>query len=168
MKINVDRHHRELEFAPSDFVYLWLQPFRQLLVRTRGNQKLSPRFYGPYQVVECLGTVAYRIALPVDSWIHPVFHVSQLKKQLGRSDHATQELPQVQDDGKLLFEPAAILDFRWSKAGKKVLQEALVHWMGTASEDATWESFPELQQQFPHLNLEDKIRLLVGGNVMTH
>ena len=75
---------------------------------------------------------------------------------------------QVQDDGKLLFEPAAILDFRWSKAGKKVLQEALVHWTGTAGEDATWEPFPKLQQQFPHLNLEDKIRLPVGGNVMTH
>ena len=121
MKINVDRHPRELEFALGDFVYLRLQPFRQLSVRTRGNQKLSPCFYGPYQVVECLGTVAYRIALPTDSRIHPVFHVSQLKKKLGRSDRAAQELPQVQDDGKLLFEPAAILDFRWRKAGKKVL-----------------------------------------------
>ena len=127
MKINADRHRRELEFAPGDFVYLRLQPFRQLSVRTRGNQKLSPRFYGPYQVVERLGPVAYRIALPADSRIHPVFHVSQLKKQLDRSDRAAQKLPQVQDDNKLLFEPAAILDFCWSKAGKKVLQEALVH-----------------------------------------
>ena len=112
--------------------------------------------------------VAYRIALPADSRIHPVFHVSQLKKQLGRSDRVAEELPQVQDDSKLLLEPAIILDFRWSKAGKKVLQEALVHWTGTASEDAMWEPFPELQQQFLHLNLEDKIRLPVGGNVMTH
>ena len=112
--------------------------------------------------------VAYRIALPADSQIHLVFHVLQLKKQLGRSDCVAEKLPQVQDDGKLLFEPAIILDFRWSKAGKKVLQEALVHWMGTACEDATWEPFPELQQQFPHLNLEDKIRLPEGGNVMTH
>ena len=71
--------------------------------------------------------VAYRIAFPADSQIHPVFHVSQLKKQLGHSDRVAQELPQVQDDGKLLFEPTIILDFRWSKAGKKVLQEALVH-----------------------------------------
>ena len=71
--------------------------------------------------------VAYRIALPVDSRIHLVFHVLQLKKQLGRSDCVAEELPQVQDDSKLLPEPAIILDFRWSKAGKKVLQEALVH-----------------------------------------
>ena len=112
--------------------------------------------------------VAYWVALPADSRIQPVFHVSQLNKQLGRSDRVAEELPQVQDDGKLLLEPAIILDFRWSKAGKKVLQEALVHWTCTASKDAMWEPFPELQQQFPHLNLEDKIRLPVGGNVMTH
>ena len=78
-------------------------------------------------MVEHLGMVAYRIAFPADSRIHPVFHVSQLKKQLGRSDRVAEELPQVQDDSKLLLEPAIILDFRWSKAGKKVLQEALVH-----------------------------------------
>ena len=42
-----------------------------------------------------------------------------------------------------------------------------MHWTGTASEDATWESLLELQQQFPHLNLEDKIRSPEGGNVMT-
>ena len=43
-----------------------------------------------------------------------------------------------------------------------------MHWTGTASEDATWESLLELQQQFPYLNLEDKIRSPEGGNVMTH
>ena len=43
-----------------------------------------------------------------------------------------------------------------------------MHWTGTASEDATWESLLELQQQFPHLNLEDKIRSPEGGKVMTH
>lgn len=73
----------------------------------------------------------------------------------------------MQDDGKLLLEPTAILDYRWSKVGKKVLQEALVHWTRTTSDDAMWEPFPELLQQFPHLNLEDKIRSPEGGNVMT-
>ena len=88
MKMNADCHRCELEFAPGDFVYLRLQPFRQLSVRTRGNMKLSPCFYGPYQVMERVGKVAYRLALPIDSRIHLVFHVSQLKKQLGHLDRA--------------------------------------------------------------------------------
>ena len=73
----------------------------------------------------------------------------------------------MQDDGKLLLEPATILDYLWSKARKKVLQEALEHWTGTTSDDATWEPLSELLQQFAHLNLGDKIHSLEGGNVMT-
>lgn len=52
MKISKDRHRCELEFEPGDFVYLKLQPFRQLTIRTKGstkgNMKPSSRFYRPY------------------------------------------------------------------------------------------------------------------------
>ena len=48
MKISKDRHRCELEFEPGDFVYLKLQPFRQLTIRTRGNMKPSPPFCRPY------------------------------------------------------------------------------------------------------------------------
>ena len=167
MKLN----RRELEFMVGDYVYLRLQPFRQMSIRTHGHMKLSPRFYGPYQIVERLGKVAYRLALPdhswIHSWIHPVFHVSQLKKKLGALDRVAMELPLMKDDGHLQLKPIRILDFRWRKVGKKVLQDALVRWSRTAEEDATWESFSDLQQQFPHLNLEDKIRLLGERNVMS-
>ena len=118
MKLNADRHRRELEFMVGDYVYLRLQPFRQMSIRTRGHMKLSPRFYGPYQIVERLGKVAYRLALPDHSRIHPVFHVSQLKKKLGALDRVAMELPLMKDDGHLqlepirIFEPIRILDFR--------------------------------------------------------
>ena len=123
MKINVDRHRRELEFAPGDFVYLRLQPFRQLSVRTRGNQELSPRFYGPYQVVERLGTVSYQIALPTDSWIHPVFHVSQLKKQLGRSDRAAQELPKCKTTTSCCLNPPLYWIFAGARQERKCFRK---------------------------------------------
>ena len=123
MKINVDRHRCELEFALGDFVYLRLQPFRQLSVRTRGNQKLSPRFYGPYQVVERLGTVAYRIALPTDSWIHPIFRVSQLKKQLGRSDCIAQELPKCKTTASCCLNPPLYWIFTGARQERKCFKK---------------------------------------------
>lgn len=57
----------------------------------------------------------------------------------------------MKDDGKVLLEPKAILDFCWRKSSKKILQEGLVHWVGTAEEDATWELLLDLQQQFPRI-----------------
>lgn len=121
--------------------------------------KLSPRFYGPYQLLERISAVAYRLDLPTHSWIHPMFHVSQLKLKLGASEGVVEELPSVSEDGVAVLEPKWILEVRWVKIGMKTVQEALVHWTGLSSDDATWERFSDLERQFPHLNLKDKIRL---------
>ena len=50
---------------------------------SRQNQKLSPKFYGPYEIIEKIGSVAYRFKLPVGAQIHPVIYVSQLKRKVG-------------------------------------------------------------------------------------
>lgn len=71
------------EFHKGDFVYLRLQPYRQHSVVSYNSQKLSPKFYGAYEVLERIRTVAYRLALPLDAQIHLTFHVSSLKKQIG-------------------------------------------------------------------------------------
>ena len=93
MKINADHHRRKQEFAPGDFMHLKLQPFQQLSIQFRGNMKLSPRFYGPLQVLKQIGTMAYRLELPPHSRLHSIFHVSQLKKQLGQSNRTVTKLP---------------------------------------------------------------------------
>uniref|UniRef100_A0A2N9H8H7 RNA-directed DNA polymerase n=1 Tax=Fagus sylvatica TaxID=28930 RepID=A0A2N9H8H7_FAGSY len=139
MKTNADKHRREQEFDVGQWVYLKLQPFRQNSVRDRGKMKLSPRFYGPYQ----------------------------LKLKLGASEGVVEELPSVSEDGVAVLESKWILEVRWVKIGRKTVQEALVHWTGLSSDDATWERFSDLERQFPHLNLEDKIRLQGEENVTT-
>lgn len=103
MKLNSNRHRRKLEFEPSDFVYLKLQPFRQMSIRVRGNMKLSPRFYGPFRILARVGKVAYHLELLPHSRLHPVFHVSQLEKQLGQSDCTVAELPDITDDGVVVL-----------------------------------------------------------------
>jgi hypothetical protein len=47
------------------------------------DNKLSPNYYGPYNVLQNIGTMAYKLELPSSSRVHPFFHVSCLNKVIG-------------------------------------------------------------------------------------
>ena len=79
-KSYVDRRRRPLEFEVGDHVFLKVMPKRGV-VRFNKRRKLAPRYIGPFKVLERVGTVAYRLALPPSlSGVHEVFHVSMLRK----------------------------------------------------------------------------------------
>lgn len=82
MKFYADQKRLERSFEVGDEVYLKLQPFRQNSVVLRHNLKLANKYYGPYTIIEKLGTVAYKLQLPSDAKIHNVFHVSLQKRRL--------------------------------------------------------------------------------------
>ena len=82
MKLQADKNRQERSFAVGDWVYVKLQPHIQQSVVRRPNHKLSYKYFGPYLVLHKIGKVAYKLQLPVNSQIHPVLHVSQLKKAI--------------------------------------------------------------------------------------
>lgn len=103
-----------------------------------------------------VGTVAYRLKLPTDSRIHPVFHVSQLKPSVGRHPPTTTlplalSIPATND-----FEPATILATRTVEHGSTSVSQLLVQWQGRSPDEATWVDRTDFVRQFPSYSLEDK------------
>ena len=76
MKKQADDHRRDVQFAVGDRVYLKLRPCRHKSLARRRSEKRPPQYFGPYEIKEKIGEVAYRLKLPPTSVIHPVFHVS--------------------------------------------------------------------------------------------
>ncbi|KAF2313939.1 hypothetical protein GH714_020747 [Hevea brasiliensis] len=159
MKATYDQSHRSLEFKVGDMVLLRLKAYRQQSVAKRTNHKLSARFYGPFRVLECIGTMAYKLDLPAESKIHPVFHVSYLKPY-----HAGQPVTPTLPPTILLEDPVhplAVLDHR-IKGG---IPEVLIHWSHSSPADASWERVQHITDKFPDFKLADKLPLGAGSNV---
>ena len=125
-------------------------------LKMKGNPgKLQRRFVGPFRVIETIGQQAYKLALPEDWKIHPVFHLSLLKDW--RTTDLKEDHPVTQNDVPEVEEPyyeiESILRWRTRKRNKKIIKEYLVLWKGFPMEESTWitsEQFvqPKLLQQF--------------------
>ncbi|XP_026459668.1 uncharacterized protein LOC113360370 [Papaver somniferum] len=98
MKLRADEGRRDVVYQVGDYVYLKLQPYRQNSNVQRKNQKLSPRYFGLYKILERTGPVTYQLDLPKESKIHSVFHVSFLKKALFPNTAVGDNLPEGEDE----------------------------------------------------------------------
>uniref|UniRef100_A0A1U7VS81 Uncharacterized protein LOC104221386 n=1 Tax=Nicotiana sylvestris TaxID=4096 RepID=A0A1U7VS81_NICSY len=106
-----DNRRRDLEFAVGDWVFLKVSPMKGVM-RFGKKGLLSPRYVGPYQIVQRIGQVAYKLDLPPElDAIYPVFHVSMLRKFLGDPSYISPiEDIQVTEDLSYEEIPVAILD----------------------------------------------------------
>lgn len=147
-----DKKRREATLNVGDWVFLKLQPYKQLSVAVRRNLKLSRKFFGPYKVLEKIGNVAYKLALPEGSHIHPVFHISLLKKKVGNKYTVTTELPRLGNEGQFVVHPVKILQRRTVKRNNAAVVQWLVQWSHTIPEDASWEDASQIMQQYPEFN----------------
>ena len=162
MKAIMDGHRRDHEFHIGDWVLVKLWPYRQTTVSGVAHSKLAKRFYGPFQIIERMGPVAYKLALPEHSCIHPIFHCSILKPFIGSliSEQA-MHLPPLAMDNQLVPAPLAILAHKIvpSDIGPKHL--VLVQWQGLHHDEAWWEEWSILKSLH---HLEDKVLFEDGGN----
>ncbi|XP_028756602.1 uncharacterized protein LOC114715862 [Neltuma alba] len=116
-------------------------------------RKLTPRFIGPYEILERVGPMAYRIALPSQlANIHNVFHVSQLKKYHPDPSHVIEpEEVELQENLTFKAEPKRILDAKDKQLRNKTIRLLKVFWKGMSPEDATWETEERMRRDFPNL-----------------
>ena len=122
MKQQEDQHHSERNFEVWDWVFLRLQPYKKISMKQQKmNNKLSPRYYGAYQIMQKIGSVSYKLELPPTTKIHPVFHVSCLKKVIGWNICTQTILPKLDEEGRIILEPKCILQTHTKKLRYRTL-----------------------------------------------
>ena len=143
---------RPLEFEVGDHVFLKVMPKRGV-VRFGKHGKLSPRFIGPFEILERVGTVVYRLALPPNmSGVHEVFHVSMLRKYTLDPAHVV-DWGQIEVDKDETFEegPVCIVDSRDQVLRRKIVRLVRVLWRHYGVEESTWEHEDTMRATYPFL-----------------
>ncbi|GAV59945.1 Chromo domain-containing protein [Cephalotus follicularis] len=122
-------------------------------MRFSKKSKLSPRYVGPFEILERIGEVTYRLALPQSlSHVHTVFHVSLLRKYMANPSHVLRAEPiQVHEDLSYNEQPVEILDYKEQVLRTKTIPLVKVLWKNHEVEEATWESEDAMRQENPHL-----------------
>jgi hypothetical protein len=110
MKQQADHGRFEHQFTERDHVFLRLQPYKKTSLKVEHCQKLVPKFYGPYTILKRVGQVSYQLALPSHSKLHPVFHVSCLKKVIRAKCQIQTNLPELVEEGSIWLQPEVVLD----------------------------------------------------------
>ena len=151
-KSYADNRRRDLEFQVVNQVFMRISPWKGVL-RFGNKGKLSPRYMGPYEIVERIGEVAYRLRLPPElARIHDVFHVSMLRKYIADPSHVLRDqLVELKEDLTYEDRPVQIVDRKDQVLRNKVIPLVKVLWMNHGREEATWEREDQMQTQYPHL-----------------
>ena len=149
----------------GDKVFLKLCPYRQQSVTHRVHPKLAARYYGLFEIIKRIGAVAYKLCLPTDCRVHPVFHVSQLKHVVGNHPIETTLPDTLAAFEKPPYESEAILSDRLIVRGGHSIPQLLLQWKGRSVEEASWVDHDEIASQFPSFSFGDKASVSKGGNV---
>ncbi|KAK6128137.1 hypothetical protein DH2020_038127 [Rehmannia glutinosa] len=148
-----DKRRKDLEFEVGDEVFLRLSP-RKGLINPKKGGKLSPRYIGPYKILQRIGKLAYRPKLPAQyAGMHDVFHVSRFKKYQPDPEHIiTRDAPPLMENLSYTEEPIRIIDQQVRQLRTREIPMVKVVWRHhDRDEDATWEMEEDMRNQYPEL-----------------
>ena len=132
---------KDIRYEIGEKVFLKVSPWKKVM-RFGKNDKLNPRFIGPYEVIEKVGLVAYKLDLPLElEKIHNVFHVSMLRRSRSDTSHVvSSETIELRPNLTYEEEPVEILAQETKKLRKNRIPLIKVLWRNHKTEEATWES----------------------------
>ena len=168
-KSYVDMKRKDIRYEVSKKGFLKVSS-RKKVMRFGKNGKLSPRFISPYEVIEKVGIVAYRLALPPElEKIHNVFQVSMLRRYRSDPSHVVfSETIELRPYLTYEEEPVEILAREVKELRNKKIPLVKVLWRNHKTQEVTWESEEMMRQQYLQLfnvgNFEDEI-FLSGGEL---
>ena len=141
-----------MEFRVRDHVFLKVSPTKGVVTFVLKG-KLSPRYIGPFEVLERIGEVAYRVALPPElSNLKNVFHISVLRKYTSDTAHVIQYAPlELREDLCYVEVLVEIMDQKEKTLGNKVISLVKVNWQHHGESEATWELESQMKEKYPHL-----------------
>nr|CAN75615.1 hypothetical protein VITISV_010163 [Vitis vinifera] len=145
-KSYADNRRRDFEFEVGDHVFLKVSPMKSIM-RFGRKGKLSPRSVGPFEVLERVGTLAYKVALPPSlSKIQNVFHVLTSRKYIYEYPSHVVELEPIQISEDLTYEevPIQIVDVMDKVLRHVVVKLVKVQWSNHSIRKATWELEEEM------------------------
>ncbi|GJU14562.1 putative reverse transcriptase domain-containing protein, partial [Tanacetum coccineum] len=149
-KSNADNRRKPLEFSFGVKVQLKVSP-RKGVVHFGKRIKLSPRYVGPFEIVERVSPVAYRLRLPQELvGVHDMFHVSNLKKCLADVNlHVPLEEVKIDDKLHFVEEPMEIIDREVKKLKQSWIPIVKVRWNSRRGPLFTWERDDEMKRKYP-------------------
>ncbi|KAL4011099.1 hypothetical protein IC575_028146 [Cucumis melo] len=151
-KSYADVRRKDLEFEVGDMVFVKVATMKGVL-RFEKKGKLSSRFVGLFEILERIGLVAYRLALPPSlSAVHDVFHVSMLRRYVADPMHVVDFEPlQISENLSYEEQPVEILAREVKKLRSREISLVKVLWRNHGVEEATWEREENIRAQYPEL-----------------
>lgn len=154
METQNNQHHQDVTYSVGDVVYLNAENIKTPTKDKNTSAKLRPRYLGRYKILERQGNRNYKLDLPPVSRLHPVFHVSKLRRHTSRDaeefplsdsneSNTEQEAPHDSDGEyyKVEYEVEKMVKHKKLRNGRT---KYLVKWVGYPDDKNTWQTAKDL------------------------